>query len=229
MKKCILSQYYSFTLYYFWAIFNSLNAGYFSIPFRCQTVWSQIRLDIVCKDYQHRTLAGKELNIIATTRDFSTYHIVKQQGFRPESSLLTSTNYACSRWSFRAKLRPLALLQQLLPPFAHMFCLLKRNCMSWFNIYIFEASLQWTFRFLQLFIASWMTQIWLTAAKLTCPCNTLRALNSFTRSDTGVVIDSEPHPSRRCKTCLMFAPLAVRFHAGCSAFPFYTPTKPFIW
>ena len=24
----------------------------------------------------------------------------------------------------------------------------------------------------------------------------------------------------------MFAPLAVRVQAGCSAFPFYTPTKP---
>ena len=28
------------------------------------------------------------------------------------------------------------------------------------------------------------------------------------RSDTGVVIDREPHPSRTCKTCLLFAPLA---------------------
>ena len=27
----------------------------------------------------------------------------------------------------------------------------------------------------------------------------------------------------------LFAPLAVRVHAGCSAFPFYTPTKPLIW
>ena len=65
----------------------------------------------------------------------------------------------------------------------------------------------------------------LTAAKLTCPCNTLRRVNSFPRSVTGVVIDSEPHPSHTCKTSLLFAPLAVRVHAGCSAFPFYTLTK----
>ena len=73
---------------------------------------------------------------------------------------------------------------------------------------------------MQRFIASWITQIWLTAAKLTCPCNTLRTSNSFARSDTGGVIDSQPHPS------LLFAPLAVRIQAGCSAFPFYTSTKP---
>ena len=29
-------------------------------------------------------------------------------------------------------------------------------------------------------------------------------------------------------TSLLFAPLAVRVQAGCSAFPFYTPTKPLI-
>ena len=34
--------------------------------------------------------------------------------------------------------------------------------------------------------------------------------------------------SRTCKTSLLFAPLAVRVQAGCSAFPFYTPTKPLI-
>ena len=46
---------------------------------------------------------------------------------------------------------------------------------------------------------------WLTAAKLTCRCNTLRTLNSFARSDTGVVLDSEPHPSHKCKqvSCLL--------------------------
>ena len=54
------------------------------------------------------------------------------------------------------------------------------------------------------------------------PVNTLRTLNSFTRSGTGVVIDSKPHLS------LLFAPLAGRVHTGCSAFPFYTPTKPLI-
>ena len=45
---------------------------------------------------------------------------------------------------------------------------------------------------------------------------------------TGVVIDSELHLSCTCKTSLLFAPLAVRVQAGCSAFPFYTPTKPLI-
>ena len=59
-----------------------------------------------------------------------------------------------------------------------------------------------------------------------CPCNTLRTANSFARSDTGVVIDSEPHRSRTCKSSFLFAALAVRVHTGCSAFPFYTPTKP---
>ena len=33
--------------------------------------------------------------------------------------------------------------------------------------------------------------------------------NSFTRSDTDVVIDGEPHLSRTCKTSLLFAPLAA--------------------
>ena len=92
-------------------------------------------------------------------------------------------------------------------------------------IYIFEAILKWIHRFLQPFIASWITQIWLTATKLTCPCNRLRTSNSFAKSDTCVVIDSDPQLSRRCKTSLLFAPLAVRHQAGCSAFPFYTLTK----
>ena len=95
-------------------------------------------------------------------------------------------------------------------------------------IYIFEASLQWIFRFLRPFIASWIRKFSLTAAKLTCRCNTLRTSNSSARSDTSVVIDNEPHLSRTCKTSLLFAPLAVRVQAGCSAFPFYTPTEPFI-
>ena len=52
--------YYSFTLYYC-AIFYSLDAGFFTIPSGCQTVWIQIRPDIlsgliwvqtVCKGYQ---------------------------------------------------------------------------------------------------------------------------------------------------------------------------------
>ena len=48
------------------------------------------------------------------------------------------------------------------------------------------------------------------------------------RSDTGVVIDREPHPSCTCKTCFLFAPLAVCVHIGCYAFQIYTPTKPLI-
>ena len=57
---------------------------------------------------------------------------------------------------------------------------------------------------------------------------TLRTSNSFAGSDTGGVIDSEPHLSPTCKTSLLFAPLAVRVHTCCSAFPFYTPTQPLI-
>ena len=89
-------------------------------------------------------------------------------------------------------------------------------------IYIFEAIL-YKSRFLQPFIASLITQIGLTTVKLTCPSNTLRTSNAFARGDTGVLIDSEPHPS-----CRLFAPLAVRVQAGCSAFPFYTLTQPLI-
>ena len=63
---------------------------------------------------------------------------------------------------------------------------------------------------------------------LTCPCIRLQTLNSIPRSDTGVVIDREPQPSRMCKTSFLFAPLAVCVHTGCSTFPFDTPTKPLI-
>ena len=42
----------------------------------------------------------------------------------------------------------------------------------------------------------------------------------FTRSDTGVEIDSDPR-----QTSVLFAPKAVHVHTGCFAFPFYTPTK----
>ena len=52
------------------------------------------------------------------------------------------------------------------------------------------------------------------------PCNTLRTSNSFARSDTGVVIDSKPHPSRTCKTSLLFAPLAVVFKLAVPLFCF---------
>ena len=54
----------------------------------------------------------------------------------------------------------------------------------------------------------------LTAAKLLV-CNTLQTSNSFTRSDTAVVIDNGPHLIHVCKTSL---PVGI----GCSAFPFYT-------
>ena len=56
----------------------------------------------------------------------------------------------------------------------------------------------------------------------------LQTSNSFARCDTGVVIDGEPHPSRTCKTSFLFAPVGCRVHTGCSAFPFYAPTKPLI-
>ena len=55
--------YYSFILYYC-AIFYSLDAGFFSIPSGCQTVWIQIRPNIlsgliwvqtVCNGYQQTT------------------------------------------------------------------------------------------------------------------------------------------------------------------------------
>ena len=68
----------------------------------------------------------------------------------------------------------------------------------------------------------------LTAIKLTCPCNSLRKSNSFPKCNAGVVIDSEPHLSCTCNTSFLFAPLAVRVHTDCSAFPFCTPTKPLI-
>ena len=43
-----------------------------------------------------------------------------------------------------------------------------------------------------------------------------------------VVFDREPHPSRTCKRSFLFAPWADLVQTGCSAFPFYTPTKPLI-
>ena len=45
---------------------------------------------------------------------------------------------------------------------------------------------------------------------------------------TADVIDSEPHLSRTCQTSLLFAPLTVLDHTGCSAFPFNSTTKPLI-
>ena len=43
------------------------------------------------------------------------------------------------------------------------------------------------------------------------------------------MIDNEPHLSHMCKTSFLFAPLAVRVQAACSAFPFYILTKPLLW
>ena len=110
--------------------------------------------------------------------------------------------------------------------FSYCSCHMPGTFLGHFIIFIFSKQSFNESRFSRLFIASWITRIIFTAAKLTCPCNTLRTSNSFVRSDTGVVIDSEPHRSRTCKTSLLFAPLAVRVQAGCSAFPFYTPAKP---
>ena len=59
------------------------------------------------------------------------------------------------------------------------------------------------------------------AAKVTCLCNTLGTSNSIARSDTGVVIDSEPHLSPTYKTSL-FAPVSAHVPAGCSAYLFFT-------
>ena len=46
------------------------------------------------------------------------------------------------------------------------------------------------------------------------------ASNIELRSDTGIVIESEPHLSRTCKTSLLCALLAVRIQAGYVAFLF---------
>ena len=59
---------------------------------------------------------------------------------------------------------------------------------------------------------------------LNCQCNSLQTSNSLARCDTSVVIDSKPHMSH-LQTSFLFASLAVGVHTGCSAFPFYTPTK----
>ena len=56
----------------------------------------------------------------------------------------------------------------------------------------------------------------------------LRTSNSFPRSDSGVLIDSEPHLSRTCKAIIIFAQLTVLVLTGYSAFTFYTPTKQLI-
>ena len=45
-------------------------------------------------------------------------------------------------------------------------------------------------------------------------------LNSFVRSETGVVIDSEPQPSCTCKTSFLFALLAVLFRLRVPFFDF---------
>ena len=66
--------------------------------------------------------------------------------------------------------------------------------------------------FLQPFIVSWMSKNWLTVANLTS--------NSFARSDTGVVIDCEPHLSRTCKSSLFYSPLAAVSTLAVSLFRF---------
>ena len=62
-KKVYFDQHIAF-IFYYCAIFNSLSAGLFPIPSGCQTVWVQIRPDIlssliwvqtVCKGYQQMT------------------------------------------------------------------------------------------------------------------------------------------------------------------------------
>ena len=60
-----------------------------------------------------------------------------------------------------------------------------------------------------------------------CECEVSNT-SSFARSDTGFVINSEPHPSRKCKSSLLFDPFAVRIRSSCSAFPFYITIKPLI-
>ena len=53
-------------------------------------------------------------------------------------------------------------------------------------------------------------------------------IDSCQARDTGVAIESEPHLNLTYKTSLLIAPLAVRVHNSCSAFPLYTPTKRLI-
>ena len=106
----------------------------------------------------------------------------------------------------------------------HANCMLSVN--SQVNIYIFEAILKWISRFLQPFIVSWMTQIWLTAAKFSCPCNTLWTSSSFARSDTCDWQRATPksHLQNKHLVCSIGCP----WTPWLLAFPFYIPTKPFI-
>ena len=66
------------------------------------------------------------------------------------------------------------------------------------------------------------------SCKVHLPMQYASKIDSFALNDTGVVIDSKPYLIDTCKTSHVFAPLAVSFHAGCSAFRFYTPTKSLI-
>ena len=55
------------------------------------------------------------------------------------------------------------------------------------------------------FIDSWMTHIWLKSSKLTCLCNMLWTSSSVARSDSGVVIESEPHVGNKASGFTYFA------------------------
>ena len=91
---------------------------------------------------------------------------------------------------------------------------IRENCQSSHYILQFRSNQLMTFRFLQPFRH--------------LPSLLARATRFEHRSDTGFVIVSEPHLSRTYKASLLFALLAVRVHTGCSAFPFFTQTKPLI-
>ena len=54
--------------------------------------------------------------------------------------------------------------------------------------------------------------------------DSLKTSNSFARSDTGVVIDSEPHLICTSDLHVQIKPLVCRAHTDCSAFHFYTNT-----
>ena len=54
-------------------------------------------------------------------------------------------------------------------------------------------------------------------AKLSCPCKTLQTSSSFTKSDTGIVIDRGPHRVARAKKPLVSS-IGCRVHAGCSVY-----------
>ena len=111
-----------------------------------------------------------------------------------------------------------------------------KNCLKYLNIKLFNVRMAVICCFITLHFQSQPlmnlrifatvhslindTKFDLTAAELTCPCNSLRTSNSFTRCDTGVVIDSEAHLSCTCKTSFLFAPLAFVFTLAVPLFRF---------